>query len=287
MSYNSVHRELGKWVNKPLDNLPRDMQRIATAYIPKWQILTPKEREARIVEVDRQRGVKSKLRYDRAVRVQRESRKDSAGIVSWFDATLEADHWASLADIAPLDAAMLLCRFNTNETSYDDARQTTTDELGPEHFVRLAQSLADIDKAEHKPRTLRDLHQTARGLGLTYHSWIDGYMEATAPPKVPEQNVIPASVALRASVLRHSTKARRDTLTPVIELAKTKCRNSLDTAEVWGALLVLAETKEAPLIGATEEGLQYLKGGTAEIFTRNSLGKRLARKGPANTAKAR
>jgi hypothetical protein len=42
-------------------------------------------------------------------------------------------------------------------------------------------------------------------------------------------------------------------------------------------LLVLAEKRTAPLIGATEDGLQYLKGGTAEIFTRKSLGKRLAR----------
>lgn len=75
----------------------------------------------------------------------------------------------------------------------------------------------------------------------------------------------------------HSTKTRRDTLTPVIEQAQTQCRNATDTAEVWGALLVLAEKKTAPLIGATEEGLQYLKHGTVAIFKRNSLGKRLAR----------
>lgn len=75
----------------------------------------------------------------------------------------------------------------------------------------------------------------------------------------------------------HSTKARRDTLTPVIELAQSQCRNSLDTAEVWAALQILAEKKIAPLIGGTEDGLQYLKGGNAEIFKRKSLGQRLAR----------
>lgn len=103
----------------------------------------------------------------------------------WHDVTLEADHWAALGDISPIDAAMLLCRFNPNESSYDDARLTTTDELKPEQLVRLAQRLADIDKAEHKPRTLQDWHQAARGMGLTYHSWIDGYMEATTPPAPP------------------------------------------------------------------------------------------------------
>ena len=113
------------------------------------------------------------------------------GARGWHDGTLEADHWAALGDIAPIDAAMLLCRFNPNENSYDDARQTTTNELGPEHLVRLAQRLADIDKADHKPRTLRDWHQTARGLGLTYHSWIDGYIEATTPPAPPVADTAP------------------------------------------------------------------------------------------------
>ena len=75
----------------------------------------------------------------------------------------------------------------------------------------------------------------------------------------------------------NSTKARRDTLTPVIEQAQKQCTDPSDTAAVWAALLVLAEKKTAPLIGATEEGLQYLKGGTAEIFKRKSLGQRLAR----------
>lgn len=102
-----------------------------------------------------------------------------------------------------------------------------------------------------------------------------------APLPAPEQGTPkPAPVKTAsdgATSFIHSTKARRDTLTPVIELAQTQCRNATDTAEVWGALLVMAEKKTAPLIGATEEGLQYLKGGTAEIFTRKSLGQRLAR----------
>ncbi|GEM_PF-3879204 len=101
-------------------------------------------------------------------------------VVGWCDYHLEAAHWSALSDVAPTDAAMLLCRFNPNEQSYADARLTTTDELGPEHLVRLGQRLADISKTDPRPRTLRDWHQTARKNGLAYHSWIDGYMEATA-----------------------------------------------------------------------------------------------------------
>lgn len=96
------------------------------------------------------------------------------------------------------------------------------------------------------------------------------------PPPVAEPQALPV-VAAGTSGVTHSTKVRRDTLTPVIELAQKQCVNSKDTAEVWAALLVLAEKRSAPLIGATEDGLQYLKNGAAANFTRNSLGKRLAR----------
>jgi hypothetical protein len=79
------------------------------------------------------------------------------------------------------------------------------------------------------------------------------------------------------NVAVQSTKTRRDDLTPVIEHAQSQCRNPKDTAEVWACLQVLAEHKSAPLIGATEDGLQYLKHGTVERLSRDALSKRLAR----------
>jgi hypothetical protein len=102
----------------------------------------------------------------------------------WYEQTLEADHWASLGDVTSTDAAMLLCQFNPHAKTYESAKLSTTDELRPEHLIRLAERLADIDKADHRKRTLRDWHQTARDKELVYHSWIDGYMEMTATPKV-------------------------------------------------------------------------------------------------------
>ena len=97
--------------------------------------------------------------------------------------------------------------------------------------------------------------------------------EATTHAPVVVVNDGPAQL----KTIIHSTKVRRDYLTPVIELAQKQCTNPRDTAAVWAALLVLAEKKEAPLIGATEDGLQYYKGGEAAIFTRKALGQRLAR----------
>lgn len=85
MNSETVFGNLGKWVNEPLEKLPSDLHDIVAAYVPKWQTLTPTERTARAIEVDRQRGIKSKLRYDRAVRKQKEAPQDPVENQYWFD----------------------------------------------------------------------------------------------------------------------------------------------------------------------------------------------------------
>ena len=101
---------------------------------------------------------------------------------------------------------------------------------------------------------------------------------------VPAQNAATPAPAVAVSdgpaplnKIVHSTKTRRDTLKPVIEQAQKQCSDPQDTAAVWAALLVLADKRTAPLIGATEDGLQYLKNGTAANFNRDALRKRLGR----------
>lgn len=76
----------------------------------------------------------------------------------------------------------------------------------------------------------------------------------------------------------HSTKAlRRDALAPVIEQAQGECADPFDVAAVWARLQVMAEHKVPPLIGSTEDGLQYLDQGEAATLNRKALWKRLAR----------
>ena len=95
----------------------------------------------------------------------------------------------------------------------------------------------------------------------------------TKPDQSPEPEI--SSVVV---VVRHSTKgSRRRTLQPEIERAQELCKDRWDSAEVWAALSKLAEKKHGLLIGATEDGLQYLKDGEAANFTRDALRKRLKR----------
>ena len=106
---------------------------------------------------------------------------------------------------------------------------------------------------------------------------IEAHQAAKQKTAPAPDTATPAPVVAVGASLMHSTRARRDTLTPVIELAQSQCRNPRDTAEVWAVLMVLAEKKHPPLIGVTEEGLQYYEAGEAAIFKRKSLGARLTR----------
>lgn len=123
---------------------------------------------------------------------------------------------------------------------------------------------------ENEPDLLTTLDD-CRVTGLDVHALADAYIDASA------QRNKKSLKAKGEPTLVHSTKARRDILTPVIELAQTMCRNPKDAAEVWGVMEDLAKKRTSPLFGATEEGIQYWKAGEVVIFGRGSLGKRLAR----------
>lgn len=75
----------------------------------------------------------------------------------------------------------------------------------------------------------------------------------------------------------HSTARRRNLLSEVIERAQAASSDRFDRVAVWVELGKLAAEKAATLIGATEDGIQYLENGDMEIFTRKALVLRLKR----------
>ena len=80
-----------------------------------------------------------------------------------------------------------------------------------------------------------------------------------------------------ATIVHSTLDKRRDMVWPAIELAQGMCRNPDDVAEVWAQMQVLAKKQTPPFIGATEDGLQYLKAGDVALFKRDTLRKRLTR----------
>ena len=220
----------------------------------------------------------------------------------WYDETMGADHWFSLADVDPARAAMLLCQFNPHG-SWSLAEQVTNDETGPLDLVKLREQFEALGRTEPRSRTLADWLGIANKLKLKHHSWIDTYVaaagiKATETLGAPTEAVSaqtpsaePASTGVnlsREAITLHSTKGqRRNLLTPVIEAAQRDCGDPKDTDQVFAMLAAMAEKKVAPLLGATERGIQYLKNGEAGSLSRDALHKRLHPETRGNPAKRR
>ncbi len=163
-------------------------------------------------------------------------------------------------------------------------RKRPPDGFPAEFSDRLDVLTANFDADVFREVQIADVAVAAIGWGWS--------MPEAMKSLVVAVQVAPPATGLAAgqapfTTISHSTKTRRDALTPVIEKAQSQCRNPKDTAEVWAALVVLAEKKAAPLFGATDDGLQYLKNGTAASFKRDALRKRLARLPPLSAANRR
>ncbi len=182
-------------------------------------------------------------------------------------------HWSGLRNLLPKEAAALLCGRDPLVNRGCDAQCVAL----------LTRRLTDYNKIHPARRSWREWHSVAKEIEADYEKGFDDFFaeqgqttNTSATGGIAQLQTPAPVVAESPSGVIHSTKARRNTLTPVIELAQSQCRNPQDTAEVWAALLVLAELKHPPLRGATEDGVQYLKRGEVAFLTRDALRKRLA-----------
>jgi hypothetical protein len=189
MVSETVYGTLGEWVSKPLAKLPRELQSIATAYIPKWQTLTPKQRTDRAIEVDRQRGLKSKLRHDRAVRAQ-QAAHDPVEDAYWWDLFMDIDDkkkdikkWEAMPEPLPSEALAKEQRLHTLrgelsalETKYKapypapPVADTTSAEPQAVPVVTVV-ALGEPGKAVPLPLTTSDIAFCFAGLRWSEQQW--------------------------------------------------------------------------------------------------------------------
>lgn len=150
------------------------------------------------------------LGLDRAVDAG-QPEDEAAHLLQWYISTLSANHWLSLNDVKPGQAAMVMCHFHPNKETPELAKQITTDATGPMDFEELLQRFEDLANFTPQHRTLLHWLEFARTSKLRYHPWIDRYVEAarltvgnpagatpavgveapaavvvTAPPPIPE-----------------------------------------------------------------------------------------------------
>ena len=155
--------------------------------------------------------------------------------IAWYDFTQEADYWAKRSGITRTEAAMLLCRFEPREQSYDDAKRMSTGDMRIDkesiknessRLQNLERGLMDVEREDPRPRTLRDWHQAARTLGLAYHPWIDRYMEATASSALPVADTIaPEPQAVKTAEQRQAVVVPAPVPDPATPTAAAKIRS--------------------------------------------------------------
>ena len=111
-------------------------------------------------------------------RTERSAEEAAYRLLGWFDKMLSAAHWFGLKNVAPIEAAMLLCQFNPSTNGFDVAERMTNDETNPQNLIELRRRLEDLAQSEPRARSLRDWLGIAKELKLRHHSWIDQYLAA-------------------------------------------------------------------------------------------------------------
>ena len=97
--------------------------------------------------------------------------------------------------------------------------------------------------------------------------------------------VVARPASADTGVVSHSTKTKgRDVLHSAIDVAKGKCIDPTDTAQVMAQMEALAQNEHLPLLAATKDGIKYTKNGENAYLTRDALDKRLH---PENRQKRR
>ena len=190
--------------------------------------------------------------------------------------TLAQEHFHKLKRAIVKGELVVFSKVTKSRCGFDDFSNAHVKFADLKTYIAITYEDIDVRLASTQPAAKIPSAEPVVAVGASGDVELDAEPLAASQPQDMAPRPAPVGTVSAPRVI-HSTKARRNILTPVIELAQKQCRNTQDTAEVWAVLLVLAEKKSPPLIGATEDGLQYLNKGIADIFKKKSLGQRLAR----------
>ena len=244
-------------------------EKITYFYITGWDKLSPDQREML---------TKKAITANGGTAVEgRDSSKITASVaefnLAWDDETLEAEHWFSMPDVAPTDAAMLLCQYNPNETTFDDAVRRSNPETGPRELIQLKQRFEAI---EPERRSLLDWLEYARSQNIKHHSWINRYAEARPAPALTTATPAPVGTAKAViekppypAIKKEGFLLKRKALVKKYEASWPDIVSDLNHASVNGLSKAAKGTKfgdwfeSAALAWADQRGKRAVKQTTA------------------------
>lgn len=105
-----------------------------------------------------------------------DSHDEASFEASWWDATLEADHWFSLAAISPLQAALLLSGFNPHDGGLERHRADTSFN----DLQTLHERFVDSASTDCRVRDLKAWLEQAESQALKHTPWARHYLDSMA-----------------------------------------------------------------------------------------------------------
>jgi len=141
-------------------------------------------------------------KHDAHVQAHQGQQEEAEFFVGWCDNDIGASHWFSMSAVKPVDAAMLLCKYNPDTDSPEKAEQSENDEIRAGDFKRLKRRFEDLHQSKSQSRSLADWLVFAIRAGLKHHSWARRYEEALrmGQRNTPSASGTPVS-AITASTL--------------------------------------------------------------------------------------
>lgn len=198
---------LANYWDKPLSELPKEVQAKGGVFTMLWDELNLVQRQELVSQTD--------YREDPALAGERH--------VGWHDQTMDARRWMEMQNVTPKEAAMVLCRLNPHE-KYDceniERIYVDDDKTSPHRYKLLLRTFEDVASTIPKHRTLMEWRTIAQQQNLRYHSWIDDYADAMGALAGNQAAPTPAAKGKTAPAIAGTTSKANDE--PPGKMARTE-----------------------------------------------------------------
>lgn len=163
-------RELKEWAGRPAADLPEKFgivfrqQSMALSWLGSaWDMGNAPERLIRVMN--------DWLYWH-------DPERENERLVDHYNAIYDAHHWFKIQNLQPMEAALLLCRQHPKKNPDPDNTYVDGDDAWPGRYHLLLRAFEDEASVSPQHRSLLQWRTIARERGLTYHPWIEKYLDA-------------------------------------------------------------------------------------------------------------
>ena len=146
--------------------------------------------------------------------------------------TLAQEHFHKLKRAIVKGELVVFSKVTKSRCGFDDFSNAHVKFADFKTYIANTYEDIDVRLASTQPAATIPSAEPVVAVGASGDVELDAGPLAASQPQDMAPRPAPVGIVSAPRVI-HSTRARRDILTPLIELAQKQCRNTQDTAEVW------------------------------------------------------